>query len=246
MASTRFSASAPSYRRACHRVVRSVLQSLDAKFLAHCSCYFGGGTQIALQLDEFRESRDIDFLCSDRTGFRRLRETVTSESLGSILAKSLPLAREVRADRDGIRTFFAIGADKIKFEILLEARIDLDGAMSKTLRVPALTLDSLVAEKFLAMTDREADESTFSRDLIDLAYLADWHGSRALLPGKRKAEAVYGRAVSLALAAGLAALSSKRGYKARCVRVLAIEDEAKLTNGLTKLGALRIRPRLRR
>jgi len=32
---------------------------------------------LAMTLGEYRESRDIDFLCSSREGFRSLRETVT-------------------------------------------------------------------------------------------------------------------------------------------------------------------------
>jgi hypothetical protein len=227
-----------TYRRACHRVVAQVLDSLNTKFLAKCACYFGGGTQIALRLDEFRESRDIDFLCSDRAGFRRLRETVTNVSLGSIVSSSIPLAREVRADRDGIRTFFSIGTDKIKFEILLEARIDIAGDVDKTLRVPALDANSMAAEKFLALTDCGMDEATFSRDLIDLAFLAERYGIDALRPGKKMAEAVYGRAVPLALEAGLLVLAKKRSYRAVCVRTLAIEEEATLDKGLTALKSL--------
>ena len=50
---------------------------MDAGFLARAECYFGGGTMLAMTLGEYRESRDIDFLCSSREGFRSLRETVT-------------------------------------------------------------------------------------------------------------------------------------------------------------------------
>jgi hypothetical protein len=228
----------PPYRRACHRSVALVLNSFNGKFLTGCSCYFGGGTQIALALDEFRESRDIDFICADRAGFRRLRETVTNISLGSIMSKALPLAREVRADRDGIRTFFDIGSEKIKFEILLEARIDLTGIYDKGLRVPVLVLDSMVAEKFLAMTDRGADEATFSRDLIDLAFMAARFGGNALRPGKRVAEVAYGRAVQTALATGLTTLARKRTYRLRCLHALAIEDESTLKQGLLALKTL--------
>ena len=80
----------------------------DADFLARARCYFGGGTRIAMALGEYRESADIDFLCADSTGYGLLRNTIRQNSLGSILKTPLPLLREVRADRYGIRTFLDV------------------------------------------------------------------------------------------------------------------------------------------
>jgi hypothetical protein len=96
------------YRRDAHRIVGRALQALDGVFLADAHCFFGGGTYLALQFGEYRVSRDIDFLCSNRAGFRMLRETVTERSLGAIVREPVTLARDVRADRDGIRTFIEI------------------------------------------------------------------------------------------------------------------------------------------
>jgi len=121
-----------------HRTLATVFASMDADFLLSACCFFGGGTQIALMLEEFRESRDIDFLCSDRAGFRRLREAISEHSLGPILRQPIALAREVRADRDGIRTFLAVGDTRIKFEIVLEARLDLTGSIQAAFGLPAL------------------------------------------------------------------------------------------------------------
>ncbi|MDN5848927.1 MAG: nucleotidyl transferase AbiEii/AbiGii toxin family protein [Nitrococcus sp.] len=127
---------------------------MDALLLARAECYFGGGTLLAMTLDEYRESRDIGFLCSSRTGFRLLREQVTNASLGGILRRPVDLAREVRADRDGIRTFFKLQDVPVKFEIILEARIDLEGEIDKTLGVPILRQECAIAEKLLANADR--------------------------------------------------------------------------------------------
>ena len=168
----------PEFRREHHRLIAAILKSCDADFLSDAGCYFGGGTQIAMQLVEYRESRDIDFLCGDQAGVRKIRETVTQQSLGKILRKKIPLAREVRADRYGVRTFFAAHDTTIKFEIVFEARIALSGAMSREFGVPVLDLKHAVAEKLLANTDRGLDESTRSRDLIDLAFLVAHHGRR--------------------------------------------------------------------
>ena len=62
--------SKPGYSRARHNAVDKVLARLNGDFLEHAKCFFGGGTRIVLELNEYRESADIDFLCSDREGYR--------------------------------------------------------------------------------------------------------------------------------------------------------------------------------
>jgi hypothetical protein len=127
--------------------VAEILGNLDAEFLSRANCYFGGGTQIALANGEYRESRDVDFICSSRDGFRLLRESVHEASLGRILRREMVLARGVRADRDGIRTFIAGNPPDppVKFEILYEARIDATGAIDGDLGVPVLDPETLRA-----------------------------------------------------------------------------------------------------
>lgn len=226
------------FRRPYHRAVASLLSAMDAAFLSRAECWFGGGTQIALSLDEYRESRDIDFLCSSRKGFRLLRETVSENSLGALVRKPIVLARELRIDRDGIRGFLKHADARIKFEIVLEARIDLSGRLDKRLGVPVLSPECVAAEKFLANADRGLDTSTSSRDLIDLAFLAAAHGVEALEPGLRLAESAYGKEVKRRLAAVLGVFESRRGYASDCARSLGVEDMATLRRGLKMLRRL--------
>ena len=112
-----------------------------------------------LGFGEYRESADLDFLCASREGYRALRGTVTDRGLGKIAGVKLKYAREVIADRYGIRTVLDVAGEKIKFEIILEARIGLSGDATPELRVPALDAESCCAEKFLANADRWGDES---------------------------------------------------------------------------------------
>jgi hypothetical protein len=228
----------PEFRKPHHRALAAILSAMNAPFLERARCYFGGGTCVALLLDEFRESRDIDFLCSSRDGFRQLRETVTEDSLGRILRRKLPLAREVRADRDGIRTFITAGDLRIKFEIVLEARIDLKSASDRFLGVPVLDLECLSSEKFLANADRGLDESAKSRDIIDLAFLAARYGVKALEPGLRLAETAYGSAVRRYLDLVLAKFAADSRYASACARSLGIEHLGTLRKGLAKLNSL--------
>lgn len=95
------------YRRPRHRTVARILAALDATVLMQSHCCFGGGTRIALELDEYRESEDIDFLCSDLGGYRALRGGIGERSLGAIMPAwpaGIALLRDVRADQYGIRT----------------------------------------------------------------------------------------------------------------------------------------------
>ncbi|WP_346010485.1 nucleotidyl transferase AbiEii/AbiGii toxin family protein [Citrobacter sp. RHBSTW-00535] len=53
------------YKIKHHKLIRSVLNNFNADFFFANSIYFGGGTRIALEIDEYRESIDVDFLGND-------------------------------------------------------------------------------------------------------------------------------------------------------------------------------------
>jgi len=225
----------PEFERPQHQNVLTALHCLDADFLNEARCFFGGGTHLAMTFGEYRESRDIDFLCSSREGFRLLREQVSQNSLGRIERQHLSLAREVRADRDGIRTFIDVNGARIKFEILLEARIDLAGELDPVLKVPVLGIECAIAEKLLANTDRGLDESTLSRDLVDLAFIILRVERAAFFAGMTMAEAVYGTAVRRYLGLALDAFRDNRVRADKCIDALAVTDRPTLRKGLRRL-----------
>jgi hypothetical protein len=206
--------------------------------LAEARCFFGGGTQLAMAYGEYRESRDIDFLCANRAGFRALREQVTQATLGEIVSGTLQLAREVRSDRDGIRTFIEVDGARIKFEILLEARIDLEGKLSSVFRVPTLSIECAIAEKLLANADRGLDESILFRDLVDLAFAAVHAGKPALSSGLAIAEQAYGTAVKRCLKLTIDAFRESRARAKASIDSLGLEETATLRKGVRSLYAL--------
>ena len=225
------------FKRPLHEAVLRHLARLDPSFLAECRCYFGGGTRIVLELDEYRESKDIDFLCADREGYRKLRETVSERSLGRIAQGHVDLAREVRADMYGIRTRLGLDDSALKFEIVRESRITLSDAGIKGIEVPSLSHSSAFAEKFLANADRGLDRSTLSRDAIDLAFMIEsWSGDDAS-SGHAIAVDAYGADVARKLAAVLDLLKD-RAYRARCTEGLGVSDTATLARGLKRLAAV--------
>jgi len=167
---------------------------LNFDLLSRTQCYFGGGTAIVLKLNEYRESVDVDFLCASHDGYRELRNTVNQNSLGGLLLHPVPLAREVKADRYGIRTFCLVDGVPIKLEVVREDRIALTGQIEPQFPVPVLSQIDMYAEKLLANTDRWADRSTSNRDLIDLGMMVHHRGA---IPEQTwlKAEGAYGDSV---------------------------------------------------
>jgi hypothetical protein len=227
---------AETFRRPAHNLVLAALRQLDAQFLRRHHICFGGGTRIVLELGEYRESADIDFLCASREGYRALRETVSETSLGDLARPGLRLAREVRADQYGIRTWLSLGEAKLKFEVILEARIALDAADVASIPVPCLDRRHAFAEKLLANADRGLDPSTFSRDVLDLAFMAQAWSLEDAQAGAEMARAAYGADIDRKLAAVVAKLRDDRKYRDQCVRETALDDTRTLAKGLAALA----------
>jgi hypothetical protein len=224
-------------QRPHHQRVMSLLNSLSAELLDRSACYFGGGTRIVLELGEYRESLDVDFLCANQDGYRELRNEVSSESLGGIFAHQPTLVREVRADMYGIRTFVEVDSQPVKFEIIREARIPLAGKYIANLPVPCLDHSSAVAEKLLANTDRGLDKSTRSRDLIDLAFMVGSWTDDEVTHGFELAEAAYGATVSKLLKSALEMFGND-AYRKQCLTELEVRSKQTLAVGLGKLTGL--------
>ncbi len=214
------------FQRPHHQRIARVLDALNGPLLRENNCLFGGGTAIALRYGEYRESVDVDFLVSDVTRYRALRQLLTGPN--GIMAifnpgvSTVNQAREVRADQYGIRTAVSVDGQPIKFEIILEGRIELDAPTPSdhVCGIAALTPLDMATSKLLANSDRGNDDGVFSRDLIDLAMMAP---SLALLRAAvAKAETAYGISILRDLKKSIDALQSRRGRLERCMQVMAI------------------------
>jgi len=216
------------FSRAHHVRIARVLEALDAEFLANSRCYFGGGTAIALRHGEYRESRDIDLLVSDGGGYAALRERVRGPEGFKALTK-LPIStlRPVTADHYGIRAVLDVDGEPIKFEIIREARIELEepGPGDSVGGVVTLTALDMACSKLLANSDRWDDASTFSRDIIDLAMMEPGRDlvDRAIV----KAEFAYRSAVVNDLVNAIDYLRDNPHRLDDCMRELQIYDTPK-------------------
>ncbi len=214
------------FERPHHQRIAHVLAALDGDVLRAHGCLFGGGTCIALRYGEYRESVDMDFLVSDPAGYRELRQMVTGLSGLAPITKAgalpLTLVREVRADQYGVRTQVMMDGQPFKFEIVREARIELEAPRSADdlLGISCLTALDLAASKLLANADRQADDGVFSRDVIDLAMMD--LPLTLLREAMHKAEQAYGAAVARDLAKAIERMQNRQGWLERCMQAMGI------------------------
>ena len=151
--------------------ILALLEALDVELLTREECWLGGGAAVGLRCGEFRLSRYVDFLCSSVAGYRALRERVFDRGAAGLFREPVVLARELRADRYGVR--FAVLADgaPLKIEFVREGRVDVHGLTDAGLPVSRLCDEDLVVEKLLANEDRHLDDASLGRDAIDLVLL---------------------------------------------------------------------------
>lgn len=214
------------FERPHHRRVEQLLRSLDTALLREHECWFGGGTAIVLRYGEYRESVDVDFMVSHVEGYRALRRLVDNRNGIHALAAAgqvLEPVRELRADNYGLRTALRIDGEPVKFEIIREARIAFErpGPADRIAGVDALTPLDMAASKLLANCDRWADDSTNSRDIIDLAMM---NLSKPLLAEAiAKAETDYGDSVARDLGRSVDALLERPGRLSHCMKQLSMQ-----------------------
>jgi hypothetical protein len=214
------------FERAHHQSIGRVLAALDGMLLTEANCLFGGGTAMALRFGEYRESVDMDFLVSDVASYRRLRQLLTGEAgfTGLLRAdgEGFRLGRDVRADQYGIRTMLLVDDQPVKFEIVLEGRIELERAAEtdRVCGIATLTPLDMATSKLLANSDRWSDDGVFSRDVIDLAMMSP--SLTLLRQAMGKAEGAYGEAVARDLERAIDRLHSRQDWLERCMQALAM------------------------
>lgn len=214
------------FERPHHQRIAQILSVLNGQLLRENNCLFGGGTVIALRYGEYRESIDVDFLVSDVTSYRNLRQLLTGVSgIATIVRESsepLTQTRAIRADQYGIRTMLLVADQPIKFEIVLEGRIELavPQVSDEICGIATLTPLDMATSKLLANSDRWADDGVFNRDIIDLAMMKP---SLALLRSAvEKAETAYGQAICQDMDKALQRLQNRHDWLERCMQVMAM------------------------
>ncbi|QSJ15903.1 nucleotidyl transferase AbiEii/AbiGii toxin family protein [Nostoc sp. UHCC 0702] len=157
-----------------HNKILTILKSLNHDVLKEGSAYFAGGTLLTLDYQEYRQSKDIDFISPVFTsGYKYLRTVVFDggfEALFCDLSK-IKIGRGT-TDQYGIRMIVIVDDLAIKTEIIAESRFELDPPRyPEWSPVPCLSFNDCFTSKLLSNSDRYMDDSVEARDLIDLAIL---------------------------------------------------------------------------
>lgn len=221
-----------------HQRILHILNSLNPAIFEETGTHFGGGTLIALLYDEYRWSKDVDFICPMGPGYRRLRQFVAEGNFKPSIFfskhESLEFPRDLRANQYGIRFLVMCEDTPIKFEIVAEARIKLETPeYLNWLGVPCLNSVDRYAEKLLANADRWPDASIESRDLIDLAVLRV-HNEQSDQSIK-KAEEAY--PVLMPLKKALVKFQNSQEYRRKCFSALEISNRTLIIDGIDLLAA---------
>jgi hypothetical protein len=226
---------APMFHQELHQKILIILQQINADFFLECGAYFGDGTLVSLNNHEYRLSKDIDFICATGAGYRWLRQKVSESNYNAIFntQDNLQFPGEIKADQYGIR--FPIIADKvlIKFEIILEGRIQLEPPNYPPWSpIPCLNEIDIFAEKLLANADRWPDSAVESRDLIDLAM----QRIKSPIPPTAIAKAEKAYAVIEPLKKAIAHFQVQPNYRDKCFTALRILNLSQVIDGLDLLA----------
>lgn len=232
-----------TFIRPHHQRIAGVLKGLDAGLLKQHCCLFRGGTAIALRYGEYRESVDMNFLVSDLSSYRDLRNRVRGSSgIEAIMKGNSGGAfqySDVRSDQYGIRTKIFVEGQPVKFEIILEGRVSLNqpSVSDSVLGVATLTPLDMATSKLLANSDRGMDMAVHCRDVIDLAMM---NLSRPdLLKAVEKAELAYGKAILIDLAKVIDLILDRNGLLDKCMKAMNLSvPKALLWQHIKKLQAV--------
>jgi len=213
------------YKRLHHQAIAQVLHTLDGDLLRQHACLFGGGTVIAMRYGEYRESVDMDLLVSSKTGYRDLRQLAGNGLQALFRDSTLPFAtlRDVRIDQYGIRSMVEVVGRDIKFEIVLEGRVELDapGPDDTVCGIATLSPLDMATSKLLANADRWYDDGAFNRDLIDLAMMKP--AKKLLEAAVTKAQGAYGKAILEDLVKAIDRVENRSGWLERCMEAMAMD-----------------------
>jgi hypothetical protein len=219
-----------------HQRILTALNLLNSEFLEACRAFFGGGTLLALKYEEYRVSQDIDFLCADSSGYRRLRDGIYEQGYAALFLsqEGIGLPRSIQTDQYAVRFPVVIDGASIRFEIVREARISLDPPERLSfLPVACLNTADSFAEKLMANADRWLDASVESRDLIDLAMLR----LHSPIPESAITKATDAYPVIGPLQRAITTFQNKPDYRERCYQSLQVRSPQMIADGLDQLAS---------
>ena len=214
------------YKRKHHQVIAKLLTCFNSEYLNENNILFGGGTRIALELDEYRESVNVDFLCMNTPSYRAVRTQATNVSLGELLLNELNFVREIRMDRYAVRAFVEIDDVIVKLEFVALDDYQLTKSDGNLFCLPYINQQSCFLTKLLAHSDRQYAPD--KKDLFDLLMMFQAWG----LPTEvtwQECDRHYGKAPKQDLINALQLLNTKPELFIKAGKALAVSEQVTQT-----------------
>jgi len=217
----------------------TILESLNDDLFKQNCIYFAGGSLLSLDFGEYRQSKDIDFLCPMYSkGYINIRNLILTRGYKALFKNLENITIErASSDRYGIRMGVNVGEDQIRVEIVTEGNFVLDPPRyTDWCSVPCLTINDSFTAKLLANTDRYMSQRIKSKDLIDLAVLR----LRSEIPNDSitKASQIYFNVMDH-LKEAIINFQNKPNYREECYSQLEIDpaNVAQIIDGIDLLAA---------
>ncbi len=207
-----------------HNKILKILNAFNAEVLRNASALFAGGTLLTLEYDEYRLSKDIDFLFPYGTeNYRYLRNLIYDDGIAALFINTTNiLVGDSTANQYGIRFPVTVNGTTIKVEIVANGNFNLDPPVyPQWANIPCLSISDRFTSILMANADRWNDASTQSRDLIDLAILRVNNDIPA--GAISKAEASY--EVRSPLIRAINQFLEKTEYRHKCFHELSVTEE---------------------
>ncbi|MBD2775137.1 nucleotidyl transferase AbiEii/AbiGii toxin family protein [Iningainema tapete] len=207
-----------------HNKILKILNAFNPEVLRNASALFAGGTLLSLEYDEYRLSKDIDFLFPYGTEhYKYLRNLIYDNGIAALFINTTNiLVGDSTANQYGIRFPVTVNGTTIKVELVANGNFNLDPPVyPQWANIPCLSISDRFTSKFMANADRWNDASTQSRDLIDLAIL---RVNNDIPTGAfSKAEASY--EVRSPLIRAINQFLEKTEYSHKCFQELSVPEE---------------------
>lgn len=215
------------FNRPHHQKIDELLHCFDPDFLRQNNILFGGGTRISIELNEFRESVDIDLFCIGQNAYRAARSSVNNISFGQLLKQGCELeryaGREIRADRDAIRAILVGSEQPIKLEIINFSNSRLLPEESNPIfPIACVSRVGCFATKLTANADRYKNHR---KDILDLCMMRNEWGDIPRSAWEIACEEYGESTIYLALKSALRNLHGNANALKEAVDSLKIESE---------------------
>lgn len=180
------------YRR--HECIRKILSVVNGTILNKFDIRFTGGTAIALNHVEYRQSDDMDFMVCGKGRFFEFVNILKLNGLDTIFTnKCISTQKQCRVkwERDALRLFVFGAEESIKMEFFVEDRLEPGPSVPGIFGIMTNSPKDLVVSKFLALFDRFPSRASKRRDLYDLLALSTLVDERTFDLAMSAAEAIY-------------------------------------------------------